>query len=171
MSAAVFHGAGVGDDDHELHAVAPPSALADLESELAAEVPDRSITLDVPGRPGWSVRYSADVSSAELNGWRRAAKDDKAVDGVDAARLACGVLASKCRALVRNGTDVTDDGGPLTFQSAAIKDLYRTQRNVDVVAAFYGGHARDADLEAAARAVLAAAGWGGEASVTDPTER
>jgi len=171
--SAVFQGAGV-DEPHELHAVAQPSALADIESELAADVPQRTVTLDVPGRPGWSVRYAADVSSAELNGWRRAAKDDKSPDGVDGVRLACGALASKCRALLRHGTEVpesADDSSPRTFQSPSMKALYRTERNIDVAAAFYGGHARDADLEAAAAAVLLAAGWGGEANVADPTER
>lgn len=182
MTTQAFVGAGVDSPPNgNGHAVVQdeaqrvaPSALADIESELLAEVTERSVTLAVPGRPGWSVRYRAEVSSAELNEWRRRAKDPKGPGGIDIGLFARLVLASKCHALARHGVDVpesAEDATPRTFQSPSMRTLYATGRAIDVVLAFYGGHDRDADISTASEEVMRAAGWGSDGSdQVDPFE-
>lgn len=178
MSTA-FLGAGIdvapNGNGHAAAEPVAPSALADIESELLAEVVQRTVTLAVPARSGWSVRYLAEISSAELNEWRRRAKNDKAPGGLDAAVFGPLVLASKCRALTRNGVDVAEsaeDATPRTFQSSSMKVLYGVARPVDVVLALYGGHDHDADIGAVVEEVLRTAGWGADGAelASDPTQ-
>jgi len=185
MSTTDFLGAGVVETrngmaqsyavNDEADEAAPSTALADIEAELAAEVPERHVTLSVPARPGWSVRYLAEVSAAEMRAWRKAAGGEKDPAKMDGARFARAVLASKCRAILRHDVEVPNsaaDGAPRTFQSPSMKSLYGCDRNIDVVAAFYGGASHDADIDAASVEVLRVAGWGEAAEmVADPLDR
>lgn len=175
--STTFTGAGV--DEHAVNgtraaAEAAPNDLADIEAELLAEVETRTKTLDVPARPGWSVTYRTEVSAAERNLWLRKAKDPKAPGGLDTTAFALLVLASKCVAILRHGAPVpagADDPTPRTFQSPSMQALYGVTRVVDVVTAFYGGHDRDADVEATATQVMQAAGWLGDGVESlDPTQ-
>lgn len=176
MTTQTFVGAGVdvashGNGQAEVEDVpVEPSALADIEAELAAEVPERTVTLGVPAREGWSVRYLAEISSAEMRAWRKAAGGEKDPAKMDTARYARAVLASKCRAILRHGVEVPEssaDDAPRTFQSQSMKSLYGTERNIDVVLAFYGGPTHDADMDGASLEVMRAAGWGEGADTVD----
>lgn len=147
----------------------PTTALAELRSELQAapEFPD--VALDVPGRPGYAVRYSTHIAHEQLTAWQKKAKDKSSPTGVNDLKWLSVLLATQCEAIVRNGVDVElggADGEPATFRSPAFQELLGVDRAVSAVQVFY---ARDASVLAAGVAVLQEAGYGDEAETVDPT--
>lgn len=142
------------------------SDFDELRAELAAAV-TATVTLPVDGRPGWAVRYRADFTGANVDAFRKRAKDRKFVDGVDGIKFAAILLASQAVAIVRRGKDVELEGKPATFQSRDFMDLVGGSGAVDTVRKFYG---LDGHVDAAARALMVEAGWGDEVSAADPTD-
>jgi hypothetical protein len=148
----------VGQDD---------SDLASIEAELAAAVTPTTI-IKVEGRPGWSVRYRTDFTGKDLDGLRKNAKDRRFADGVDGIKFAALLLALTCQGIRRHGQDLELDGAsPVTFTSPELQSLLGTRDANSTVRKLYGleGH-----VDAAARKLMAEAGWGDEADLADPTD-
>lgn len=138
--------------------------LDELRRDLAEAVLPTT-TLPVPGRPGWEAVYRVDIRSAQIDGWRKRAKKGRRVDGTLFAALA---LAETNTELRRAGRPIRLDGEPATFRHAGYLETLAVTRSVDAVVKTYGleGH-----VDAAARALLAEAGWGDEVEPTeDPTQ-
>lgn len=155
------------DEEEDL---SPAGGLDDFRDELLAEI-ERELTLSVPGRESWSVRFSAVIDHRTLNAWRKRSRDPSAVGGVDELRFALTIVAAQARAVLRNGTTVVAGGEPVTFASPALHEVYGVGRTLDCVRAFYG---RDADVLAASEAILREAGYAGELDredAEDPTTR
>lgn len=146
--------------DPDVTPVGAANALDFLRRELAEEVTTEDVVLDVPGRPGYAVRYGTVVRFEEVEAWRKRASDKKG--NADTLRLAAIILANRCHAIIRNGTELEVDGEAVTFAHDAILEATGTHRAVDAVVAFYG---RDPHVMVAADAVLA------EADELDPTNR
>jgi hypothetical protein len=153
--------------DPELVSGPPTTALDELRTELASEVATPPETLVVPGRAGYTVRYSTELAHEQLQAWRKTSRDKSSPDGLDELRWASIVLANQCECVVRHGVDVELDGRPATFQHEGFRALLGegAERATAAVRRFYG---RDADVIAAALAVIRAAGYGDEADA-DPT--
>lgn len=152
-------GAGrhVDDDLDAIDAEHPATPLEHLRGELADETDDE-VTLEVPRRAGWSVRYGTDFSYEQLTAWQKGARDRTSASGLNDLRYACIVLANTCRGILRRGEDLTDGGEPLVFRNKVLWGLVTpvADRTVDAVQRFYG---RDAHVIAAAKRVLIEAGY------------
>lgn len=160
------------DDDEldEVRAAGVTTPLGDLEAEMASEVEPEPITLEVPRRPGYAVRYSVGIDhNAELMAWRRqsAKKRPGQDEEVDLLKMAGLVLAFKCQAILRQGVEVTAAaGGPMTFRSPDFMAMFKDDKGAPVkqvreaIRRFYAG---DAHVLAASDEVLATAGYGSTA--------
>lgn len=163
----------VGLDDAALEERRPPGERTPLEviaDELAEDVDLGSITLDVPARAGYKVRFRCDVSYDELVDWRdrasgvarNRAERRKPTAQAQAGKLnelkmAAFVILYKAEAIVRHGVDVADvDGGPLTFTSEALLRMVSASTAAEAVRRFYGV---DGHVSAAANRVLIESGW------------
>lgn len=140
---------------------------ADLAAEVDAELEAAVITLTVPGRPAYSVRYTAAVTYDELVAWTKRAGTvgsgkNKRTNELALSRI---VLANRCAGIVRNGSLIIDgDGEPLTFASPAFLETVDATRAVEAVQKLYG---RDVDIMHAADRVLEEAGLRDEADDDD----
>lgn len=163
---------GIVDDDDDAFdgtAGAPgqPSELDLIAAELAEELPAEPITLAVPGRPGWEVRFSTDVSAPALAAWQTRSKDPSWPDGVDQLKLAGIVIANQALDVIRNGKPTG-----YTFRDKRFISALGAIQARDAVRKVYGG--RDSAIVQTAERVLVAAGHLGavtESEAEDPTPR
>src|SRR5262245_15713838 len=110
--------ARLADPDLDGVDVEPASDLDLIRAELTADVAAPPVLLDVPGRPGYQVRYSTEIDAERVAGWEKRAKDKTWSSGTNGLRVTCILLASNCLAILRQGVEVRDgDGEPLTFRS------------------------------------------------------
>lgn len=147
------------------------SPYAALRGEIERDLTGVAITLDVPGRPDWAVRYRCDLQIDQLNRWRKRAADRTAPDGLDESKFGCMLLANQSEAIIYRGEDVPenpDDAAspPMSFRSRKFHELVGVGSSVDAVKAWY---VRDGSISAAGQAVLFGSGFGEEASEADPT--
>jgi len=141
------------------------SDLAAIRAELAANVTP-TIDLAVPTRPGWAVRVRADFSSRQVDTYRRKARDKNFIDGVDGIRFAAMLVGAQTTAVLRHGAPLVLDGTPQTFATKDLQQLLGADSVATAVRALYG---LDGHLDAAARRLMAEAGYGDEADLADPT--
>ncbi len=139
-------------------AVATP--LDQLRAEITAPVVAAPITLEVPGRTGYAVRYLTDLDHDQVDMWRRQSTRRAPGKGqtqeINTLKLAELILAHQCEAIIRQGADVVVDDEPLVFASRTMMAITGTSKVRDAVRKFYG---RDADVISAGDAVLEAAGY------------
>lgn len=143
--------------DPDLGRVLADSPLDLLRAELAGERPPLEVTLDVPAREGYAVRYSTDIAYEEVKAWRKRSADKSNPSGFDELKFAGIVLAVKCLAVLRRGEEVDLDGEVLTFRHPEFLGLFGATRAADGVAAFY---VRDGHVTATANRLLDEAGFG-----------
>lgn len=143
-----------------------PTLLADLRAELSEQVEHKPLTLKVPNRPGYSVRYSTDIEYRRLQMITKRAQD-KGLGGTDLVKWSCSVLATFCESVVRHGEDVLDDGQPVTFASKMLQEAVGTFEAVACIRKFYG---EDGDIMAAASTLVTAAGLDRESLEGEETE-
>lgn len=146
----------------------PPSVLDQLKEVLAKKVERDAVFIEVPERPGVTVRVSPNITQHQLRSWRKNAGEDTK-GGMDATKFACAVLGHTCTGIFVNNEQVTNsDGIGLTFASDAILEMTGTTRPIpDCVRVFFG---IDPHIEAAALAVLEAAGYSDTVETVDPTK-
>lgn len=156
------------DLDPDLAPVEVDSDLDQLRRELNADVAD-TVTLDVPGRAGWQASYTTAITGEQLDTWRKRSRDRKRGDGLDGVKFAALLLAHTNAGITRKGKPVELDGEPATVRHPEFLELLGAGGAVDGVRRLYG---LDGHVDAAARAVMQAAGWGDElsASSADPTD-
>lgn len=138
----------------------PGKALTDVRDLAAAELADpvvsEPITLEVPGRPGFEVRYRTDVDA----GWlakvsQKRCRNREWPDGTDTLKLASIALAQMSQAVIRQGSEVIgQDGTPWTFRHPEMRAALGAESAAPAVARFYG---RDADVIAAFNDLMEAA--------------
>lgn len=149
------------------------SDLDDLRAELTATVAPTT-TIPVLGRQGYAVRFRTDFTGRDLDALRKKARNKRFVDGVDGIRFASLLLAFAAQGITRQGRELGEQlgaDGPVTFTSPELQDLLGTRNDPNpadaTVRKLYGleGH-----VDAAARRLMAEAGWGDEVDAEDPTE-
>lgn len=139
--------------------------LADLAAELAP-ITTETVDLEVPLRPGYSVRCRTDFTGLDLDKWRKAARDKKFIDGIDTIKLAALLIGATCTAILKGGREVLSDGAVVTFATAEFRGQLGTTVVEQAVRRFYG---QEGHVDAAGRRLLNEAGWGEEVYVVDPT--
>lgn len=144
-----------------------PTVLDRLRKELSKKVERAEVQIEVPERPGITVRVSPNITQHQMRSWRRQAGEGTK-NGFDPTKFACTVLGHTCTGILIDGEEATnEDGAPLTFASPEILDMTATTRPIpDCVQAFFG---LDPHVEAAALAVMDAAGYGDDVEAVDPT--
>lgn len=145
-----------------------PSVLDQLKEKLSKKVERATVFVEVPERPGVTIQVSPNITQHQIRSWRKNAGEDTK-NGMDATKFACSVLGHTTVGIfVGSEQAVDDDGIALTFGSRAIMDMTGTSRPVpDCVKAFFG---IDPHVEAAALAVLEAAGYSDTVETVDPTK-
>lgn len=145
---------------------ADDNVLGQLKKVLGKKIERNSILLEVPERPELTIRYSPNINQQQLKSWRRNSGEDSK-NGLDGIRFACHVLANTCIGFVIDGQDITVDGAPVGFNHEQAMAMTGANRVFDCVRAVYG---LDPHVEAAALAVLDAAGWNDAVEQVDPTK-
>lgn len=143
-----------------------PTLLAQLKSSLAKKVARPDILLEVPERPEMVVRYSPNISQHQIKQWRKNSGESRK-EGLDGVRFSCHVLANTCTGILINGQEVTDNGSPVTFSHEVVMQMLGSARVFDCVRDVYG---LDPHVEAAAIAILDAAGFNDSVDQVDPTK-
>ena len=147
-----------------------PSLLDKLKAKIEAEVKRKDIFINVPERPGVSLRISPNISQGQVRKWRREAGEETK-NGMDATKFATYVIGHTTEGILLNDEEVKDDAGySLGFASDEILSMTQTSRPIpDAVRKFFG---LDPHVEAAALAILDAAGFGDTIEPNeDPTEK
>lgn len=144
-----------------------PTVLDQLKESLSKKIERPSVFIEVPERPGIKIEISPNVTQHQMRAWRKQAGEDTK-NGMDATKFACAVVGHTTIGIYVNDEQaVDDDGVPFTFGSDAILQMTGTSRPIpDCVQAFFG---LDPHVEAAALAILDAAGYGDAIEIVDPT--
>lgn len=135
-----------------------PSDLATLKADLAAAVVEE-VVLPVPRLAdlGYETIHVADIDGRTVENLRRRAKTKTGIDGI---KLVALLLAQTNTAIRKNGRRlVAEDGQPYTFSHPDFLEMQQASTAAQACRTFYG---RDADMDAASRALLKAAGWGAD---------
>lgn len=145
------------------------SVLEQLKKTISKKVERTAIYIEVPERPGVTIKVSPNITQNQLRAWRKNAGEDSK-SGLDATKFACAVVGHTTEAICMNGEEVTnDDGVTLTFASPEILEMTNTTRPLpDCVREFFG---IDPHVEAAALAIMEAAGYSDTVETVDPTKQ
>ena len=144
-----------------------PTMLQRLQETISAEVERPVVLLEVPDRAGVMLRISPNISQTKMRNWRKQSGEETK-NGLDPTKFACFVVGHTTVGVVMDGEEVHDDDGyPMNFASTAILKMTNAGRPVpDAVRNFFG---TDPHVEAAALAVLEAAGYSDTVDTVDPT--
>lgn len=145
-----------------------PSVLSQLKESLSKKVERPKVFIEVPERPGITIEVSPNISQHQIRSWRKNAGEDTK-NGMDATKFACAVVAHTTTGIfINNEQAFSEEGVALTFGSDAILEMTGTTRPTpDCVRAFFG---IDPHIEAAALAILEAAGYSDTVETVDPTK-
>lgn len=145
-----------------------PTVLDQLKTVLSQKVERGVIYIEVPERPGVLLKVSPNITQHQMKSWRKNAGEETK-NGLDALRFACSVIGHTTLGFEINGQEVTNaDGVMLTFASPEIMEMTDTARPLpDCVRAFFG---IDPHVEAAAVAIMEAAGYGDTVEAVNPTK-
>jgi hypothetical protein len=144
-----------------------PKVLDQLRSELKKKVRRPDVYLEVPERPNMAIRFSPNISQHQMRAWRRNSGEDTKA-GMDSVKFACFVLANTCTGILLNNELVTDDeGNALRFGSDEIIDMVDAGTVSEAIRAIF---VVEPHVEAAALAVMEAAGYNDSVEQVDPTK-
>jgi hypothetical protein len=142
--------------------------LQKLSSVIEKKVERPIVYIDVPERPGVTLKISPNITQNQMRNWRKQAGEDTR-NGMDGTRFACSVIGHTTIGICMNNEEVfDDDGNELTFASPLVLKMTDTTRPLpDCVREFFGV---DPHIEAAALAILDAAGYSDTVETVDPTK-
>lgn len=143
-------------------APAAPTRLAGVLADLAPLDDQDAITLRVPARPAYTVRYGTDLDYEQYAFLTLGARDPSMPGGVNEMALSCVLLATLCRAVQVDGEDITENGEPVTFDSRHLQQMLQVKKPADAVRKLYG---KDGHITQTARRLLAACGYAGDAGL------
>lgn len=148
--------------------VAEESPLDKLKAVVKKKVERPVVYLEVPERPGVTVKISPNITQNQMRNWRKQAGEDSR-NGMDATKFACSVIGHTTVGICFDNEEVFDENGvELTFASPTILEMTGTTRPLpDCVREFFGV---DPHIEAAALAILDAAGYSDTVDAVDPTK-
>jgi hypothetical protein len=140
-----------------------------LRETISKKVERPMVLVEVPDRDGVYIRISPNITQNQMRAWRRNAGEDSK-NGLDPTKFSAYVIGHTTVGFEIEGEEVLDgDGLSMNFASAEILTMTGADRPVpDAVRAFFG---TDPHLEAAALAILEAAGYGDTVETVDPTRK
>jgi len=111
---------------------------------------------------------SPNITQQQLKAWQKNSGSETK-NGIAATKFACQVIGHTTRGIYLNGEEVFEDGKSLGFASPSILKMTGAARALpDAVMAFFG---LDPHVEAAALAIIDAAGYGDTVEQTEnPTK-
>lgn len=144
------------------------TVLESLKEELKRVVKNEPIVLQVPSRPGMSIKFDTNIEAKALQMWRKASADKKLPDNFDGLKFSSIIIANQAIELIYEGQVVVDtDGELLIFRNQKFLDMLDAARAVEAVGKLYGV---DGHIFVAADEILRAAGYDSEGQdQTDPT--
>lgn len=144
-----------------------PTVLDKLRERITKKVERPVKLMDVPERPGVTLKISPNISQHKLRSWRKNSGEDSK-NGMDATKFACYVVGNTTVGIIVDGVEVYDENGfELNFASSSILEMTGTTRPIpEAVIAFFG---LEPHVEAAALSILDAAGYGDTIDTSDPT--
>jgi hypothetical protein len=156
-------------DNFAKHELSGINILDDLKKIIQDKVKRGDIYIPVPERPNVMIRVSPNITQNQLKSWRRNAGEDRK-NGMDTIRFSTNLIAATTTGIVLHDEIVTDEAGvELTFASPQIMKMTDTSRPYpDCVLAFFG---LEPHVEAAAVAIIEAAGYGDNVDAVDPMKR
>jgi hypothetical protein len=141
--------------------------LARLTETIKKKVERSHVYLDVPEREGVTIKISPNITQQQMRNWRKQAGEDTR-NGMDATKFACIVIGATTAGICMSGEEVFDeDGYELNFAASQLFEMTDTTRSIDCVKVFFGV---DPHIEAAALAILDAAGYSDTVETVDPTK-
>lgn len=145
------------------------NVLEQLKAVVSKKVMRPEIFINVPERPGVQLVISPNITQQQLKAWQKNSGAETK-NGIDATKFACQVIGHTTRGIYLNGEEVFEDGKSLGFASPSILKMTGAARALpDAVMAFFG---LDPHVEAAALAIIDAAGYGDTVEQTEnPTKQ
>jgi len=145
------------------------NVLDSLKKIIQDKVRRGDVHIAIPERPGVMIRISPNITQNQLKSWRRNAGEERK-GGMDTLKFSTNLIAATTTGILVNDVIVTDETGiELTFASPEIMGMTGTTRpHPDCVLAFFG---LEPHVEAAAVAIIEAAGYGDNVDALDPTKR
>jgi len=149
--------------------VEPDNVLDSLKKVIQDKVRRGDVYIPIPERPGVMIRVSPNITQQQLKTWRRNAGEERK-GGMDTLRFSTNLIAATTTGILLNDVIATDENGTeVTFASPEIMQMTNTTRpHPDCVLAFFG---LEPHVEAAAVAIIEAAGYGDAVDALDPTKR
>lgn len=153
--------------DNNYEDPAQNTVLDQLRNVISQKVERPPIFIEVPERPGVTIKVRPQITQHQMKAWRKNAGEETKA-GLDATKFACSVIGHTTVGIYINGHEATNkDGIPLTFASPEILEMTQTTRPLpDCVREFFG---IDPHVEAAALAIMEHAGFGDTVDAVDPT--
>jgi hypothetical protein len=144
------------------------NVLEQLKAVVSKKVMRPEIFINVPERPGVQLVISPNITQQQLKAWQKNSGSETK-NGIDATKFACQVIGHTTLGVYLNGEEVFENGKSLGFASPAILKMTGAARALpDAVMAFFG---LDPHVEAAALAIIDAAGYGDTVEQTEnPTK-
>ena len=144
-----------------------PRVLEQLREEFSKKVRRPDVFLEVPERPTMLIRFSPNISQHQIRAWRRNSGEDSKA-GLDSVKFACFVLANTCTGIMLNNEMVVDEEGrELIFGDEAIVSMLEANTVSEAIKAVF---VVEPHVEAAALAVMEAAGYNDSVEQVDPTK-
>jgi hypothetical protein len=138
--------------------------LGQLKNVIAKKVKRKPIFINVPERPGVQILISPNITQNQIKAWQKNCGSESK-NGIDATKFACTVIGHTTSGIFFNGEEVYEDGKSLGFASPSVLEMTGTKRAIpDAVQAFFG---LDPHVEAAALAIIDAAGYGDSVESTE----
>lgn len=109
---------------------APGGSLADVFRAEFGKRTVPTITLRVPGRDGWTMRFRLDWSEAQANRWEEVAQDRSRKNGMNLTKLFRQTVADQCDAILRDGQALAFGSKP--FASKELWSLLKEATGVPV---------------------------------------
>lgn len=140
-----------------------------LKAIISEKVRRQDVYIAVPERPGVMIRVSPNITQSQLKAWRRNAGEERK-NGMDTMKFSANLIAATTTGILVNDEVVVDeDGIEVTFASPQVMQMTGTNRpHPDCVVAFFG---LEPHIEAAAVAIIEAAGYGDNVDAVDPLKR
>lgn len=145
-----------------------PSILDQLRGVISKKVERPPIFIEVPERPGVTIKVRPHITQHQMKSWRKNAGEETK-SGLDATKFACSVIGHTTIGIYVNGQEVLNkDGVAVNFASPEILEMTQTTRPLpDCVREFFG---IDPHVEAAALAIMEHSGFGDTVDTVDPTK-
>jgi hypothetical protein len=142
------------------------NVLEKLKSAIQKKIQRPVVEINIPERPGVALQIAPNITQNQIRAWRKNAGEDTK-NGMDTVKFACAVVAHTTTAILINGEVAQGESGhDLTFASPEILKMTETTRPYpDCVKAFFG---IEPHIEAAAVAIMEAAGYGDTVDAVDP---